>query len=271
MKYILDDYGNKYPALDKDETLASIGAGGVRECVLTGCVTYNNEEINFNYTGSLPEEANIVKLLACGIDPESNKLTEAEIEGYLSMNNFSIHFYYVDNEIYVTNANRDYVAFTKIGVGTYLVYPRTTEIGYYIKSNQVSYKNKVLKIGDLTADFTSEALIAEDVSVSTSGASITLDDSIANVKKTYEISVSTDGARCSFRLLHSGSGQTATYMLPSTYTNTERRTSIITAKTDSTTNKLSVNIVRHNEVPSENVDTVSNAEGTILYIYEIIE
>lgn len=136
MKYVFDENNNRFEGMTKEEILESIGAGGERTCVLTGCVTYNNLEINYNYTGSLPDETKIVKLLSCGVDPTNNKLTEAEVENYLTLNNFSIHFYYVDNEIYVTNANRGYLSFTKMGEGTFNVYPRKVEKFYFVKANE---------------------------------------------------------------------------------------------------------------------------------------
>lgn len=133
-KYVIDDYGNKYEALTKQEIEATVGAGGLRECVFTGCINYNGKDINYNYTGNLPDEAIIKNLLECGIDPTANNLTEAEVTDYLAIAMFSIHFYYLDTEIYVTNANGGYLSFEKIGEGTYKVYPRKVETGYHLKT-----------------------------------------------------------------------------------------------------------------------------------------
>lgn len=133
-KYVIDDYGNKYEALDKKEVEATVGAGGIRECVFTGCIDYNGSSINYNYTGNLPDAAIVKNLLECGIDPTANNLTEAEVTDYLGLAMFSIHFYYLDTEIYVTNANGGYLAFEKIGEGTYKVYPRKVETGYHLKT-----------------------------------------------------------------------------------------------------------------------------------------
>ena len=134
--YAFDDYGNKHETMRKDEIEQSIGAGGVRECVLTGCITYNKVDINYNYTGTLPSETVISKLLAFGVNPENNKLTEAEVTSYLGLGMFSIHFYYLDAEIYVTNVNGTYLAYSKMGEGTFNVYPRKVEKFYFVKASE---------------------------------------------------------------------------------------------------------------------------------------
>lgn len=134
--YAYDDFGNKHETLTKEEIEQSIGAGGIRECVLTGCINYNNALINYNYTGTLPSESIITKLLAFGVNPVNNLLTEAEVTSCLSLSLFSIHFYYLDAEIYVTNANGDYLAYSKMGEGTFNVYPRKVDRFYFVKANE---------------------------------------------------------------------------------------------------------------------------------------
>lgn len=186
--YAYDDFGNKHETMKKDEIEQSIGAGGVRECVLTGCINYNKVDINFNYTGTLPSEAVISKLLAFGVDPENNLLTEAEVTSYLGLAMFSIHFYYLDAEIYVTNVNGTYLAYSKMGEGTFNVYPRKVEKFYFVKANEKnmdgSYavenakkinnlelkldENGVLKIGDIIIP--QRKLVASNIEFNTSEA-----------------------------------------------------------------------------------------------------
>lgn len=136
-KFVFDEYGNKYPALDKDEVLETIGAGGLRENVYTGNIEYNSNEIKYNYSGSKPDDAILIKLLGFGCDPKSNNLTAAEIQDYLELNEFAVYFYCVDTQLYVTNANRSYLSFVKVGIGEYKLYPNgTKKLGYYMKASE---------------------------------------------------------------------------------------------------------------------------------------
>lgn len=167
--YAFDDYGNKHETMKKDEIEQSIGAGGVRECVLTGCITYNKVDINFNYTGTLPSEADISRLLAFGVDPENNKLTEAEVTSYLSIGMFSIHFYYLDAEIYVTNVNGTYLAYSKMGEGTFHVYPRKVEKNYFVKANDKTTSGEYVVANAVNA---TNATIAQYASEDTSKGTI---------------------------------------------------------------------------------------------------
>ena len=132
--YAFDEYGNKHETMKKDEIEQSIGAGGVRECVLTGCINYNKVDINFNYTGTLPSD--ISKLLAFGVDPENNKLTEAEVTKVISIILICITITLLSAEIYVTNVNGTYLAYSKMGEGTFNVYPRKVEKFYFVKADE---------------------------------------------------------------------------------------------------------------------------------------
>lgn len=137
-KYLYDDYGNKYEGMTKEEILESIGAGVLRENVFTGSITYNSNPISYSYTGAKPDNAVLLKLLTFGCDPTTYNLTASEVSSYLGLTNFAIIFYCVDTELYVTNANKNYLSFVKAGIGEYKAYPNGTKyIGYYVKTNEV--------------------------------------------------------------------------------------------------------------------------------------
>lgn len=127
--YVYNDFGVK-----KDVT--ELIGDSVRECVFASCVEYDGVDINFNYSGTLPEEAVILKLLSFGVDPETNNLTEAEITSYLALNDFAIQFFYLDSEIYVTNGKHNYLSFVKGGIGKIDVYPSKKDLGYFMRSSK---------------------------------------------------------------------------------------------------------------------------------------
>lgn len=136
MKYVFDDYGNKFEGLDKEEILQSIGAGGDRECVFTSQVECSGELVDFNYTGMLPDEAIVHKLLMFGINPEANALTEQEVTQYIGLNSFSLNFYQCETEVYVTNATHEKLTVINFGLGKIDVYPRSMDKEYNIVADE---------------------------------------------------------------------------------------------------------------------------------------
>lgn len=136
-KYLYDEYGNKYEGLTKEEIVETFGAGGLREDVLTGSIMYNSNEVRYNYSGNKPDDAILLKLLGFGCNPTTNNLTTNEIQSYLGLNEFSINFFCVDTELYVTNANKSYLSFVKVGVGEHKLYPNgSKKLGFYMKANE---------------------------------------------------------------------------------------------------------------------------------------
>jgi hypothetical protein len=141
--YVTDEIGNKYESMSKDEILASIGAGGEREHVFTGEIMYDkdgdsitDEVIDYAYTGTKPDDSIILKLLEAGLKPVENNLIETEITNIINLSDFTIHYYYKDGELYVSNRADNAIKFFKTGVGVMTLYPRSKEIEYYIKSNE---------------------------------------------------------------------------------------------------------------------------------------
>jgi hypothetical protein len=136
-KYVFDDYGQKYESLDKDEINGLI-ATGVERNTFSGSVTFENNIISFDYSGTLPSEEILIKLLNAGVyyDNTEKQLTEKEISDILALPDFSINFYYIDTNLYATNANKNYISLVKDGVGRLDLYPKKRELGYFIKSNK---------------------------------------------------------------------------------------------------------------------------------------
>ncbi len=134
--YAYDDYGIKHETMSRAEIENAISTGEIKKNVFEGSIEYEGENVPYSYVGTKLDEAIIRKLLACGISPVNNKLIPSEIQTYLSLPDFSIHFYYSETEIYATNAKNSYLGFEKIGIGTCKVYPNgNIALGYYMKSS----------------------------------------------------------------------------------------------------------------------------------------
>jgi hypothetical protein len=151
--YAFDDYGIKHETMSKDQIENAISTGEIKKDVFEGSIEYDGETVSYNYAGVKPDDAIILKLLECGISPKDNPLTPIEIQTYLGMENFSIHFYYSETEIYATNAKNGYLGFEKVGIGTCKLYPDGKyQLGYFMKSSKKI--NDVLVMGQKEFDDT---------------------------------------------------------------------------------------------------------------------
>lgn len=154
--YVIDEIGNKYESMTKSEILQSIGAGGERENVFTGDLIYDNERIDYTYTGEKPTDDIILKLLDAGLKPEDTHLTDIEIMTIAALNDFTIHYYYTDGELYVSNGNDNSIKFFKEGIGVMTLYPNSREVSYYMKSskkmNDVRYCQSKQEFDDIVKD-----------------------------------------------------------------------------------------------------------------------
>ena len=154
--YVIDEIGNKYESMTKTEILQSIGAGGERENVFTGDLIYDNERIDYTYTGEKPTDDIILKLLDAGLKLEDTHLTDIEIMTIAALNDFTIHYYYTDGELYVSNRNDNSIKFFKEGIGVMTLYPNSREVSYYMKSNKkmndVRYCQSKKEFDDIVKD-----------------------------------------------------------------------------------------------------------------------
>lgn len=190
--YAFDDFGIKHETMSRAEIENAIQTGEIKKEVFEGSIEYEGENVPYSYVGTKLDDAIILKLLACGISPVDNALIPSEIQTYLSLPIFSIHFYYSETEIYATNAKNDYLGLEKIGIGTCKVYPNgSIKLGYYMKSNKkmndVRYCKTKQEYDDIVKDEDTTYIVEdEDYTVDRAIAS-DYTDSIFDTTAFYDI------------------------------------------------------------------------------------
>lgn len=134
-KYCYDAMGNRYPTLSKDEIEKSIGAGGIRECVLTSEILFNGEYIPYKYNGIKPSDELIVMLLECSLNFDKLPLSNSDIATLLS-DEFKLHIYLCETDVYITNGHSDAIYVYNSAIGYRHIYQYSTQEYYFVKANK---------------------------------------------------------------------------------------------------------------------------------------
>lgn len=133
-KYVIDEMGNRYEGMSKDEILEAIGMKDLTVTVFTDKVTYQGEEISYNYTGNKPADNYLIKLLDVSLDFTKN-LAPSEVSILLDLGEFKLHFFLCETEVYITNGHCDVINIFNINLGVRNLYVNSSKVSYYIKSN----------------------------------------------------------------------------------------------------------------------------------------
>lgn len=133
-KYLIDEMGNKFEGMTKDEILETIGAGELKQNVFTSTIFYKNEDVTFEYCGVKPSDEYITKLLNVSMN-FSLSLSASEISELLALGEFKLHVFLCETEVYITNGHCDVINIYNSQLGYRNLYVNKNKNVYYMKAN----------------------------------------------------------------------------------------------------------------------------------------